>query len=225
MKQFISTVFLLFKKDLLIDYRRKDLFFSLLIFSLLVIFIFDYILGGSSSVLLSIVPALFWIAVMLGATLGISRALSLEIQNGAFYGVLLTPVSRESIFLAKVISMVVLMTFMELILILAMVILFDFWFFNIFYFLGGILLTTVGLATVGVFVAYISGNTTVAEVMMPLLFFPIILPLIVGGMEIMDFALWGGDIVAMYKWLGFVFVFDMLFLTVCSFSFGLIVRE
>ena len=122
MKQFISTVFLLFKKDLLIDYRRKDLFFSLLLFSLLVIFIFDYILGGSSSVLLSIVPALFWIAVMLGATLGISRALSLEIQNGAVYGVLLTPVSRESIFLAKVISMVVLMTFMELILILAMVI-------------------------------------------------------------------------------------------------------
>ena len=114
---------------------------------------------------------------------------------------------------------------MELILILAMVILFDFWFFNIFYFLGGILLTTVGLATVGGVVAYISANTTVAEVMMPLLFFPIILPLIVGGMEIMDFALWGGDIVAMYKWLGFVFVFDMLFLTVCSFSFGLIVRE
>tara|TARA_B100000749_G_scaffold277192_1_gene265693 strand:- start:761 stop:1438 length:678 start_codon:yes stop_codon:yes gene_type:complete len=225
MKQFIFSVFLLLKKDLLIDYRRKDLFFSLLIFSLLVIFIFDYILGGSSSILLSIVPALFWIAVMLGGALGMSRALSLEIQNGAFYGVLVSPVHREAIFLAKVISMVVLMLFMELILVSAMIILFDFWFLNFFHFLSGILLTTIGVATVGVFVAYISGNTTIVEAMMPLLFFPIVLPLIVGGVEIMDFALWGGDIVAMYKWLGFIFVFDMLFLTVCSFSFGLIVRE
>jgi len=225
MKQFISTVFVLLRKDLLIDFRRKDLFFSLLIFSLLVIFIFDYILGGASSILLAIVPALFWIAVMLGGVLGMSRAFSLEVQNGAFYGVLLTPVSREAIFLAKVISMVVLMSFMEFILILAMIILFDLWFLHLFYFLSGILLTTIGVATVGVFVAYISGNTTVVEVMMPLLFFPIILPLIVGGVEIMDFALWGGEMIVMYKWLGFVLVFDMLFITVCSFSFGLIVRE
>jgi len=138
MKRFISTVFILLRKDLLIDYRRKDLFFSLLIFSLLVIFIFDYILGGASSILLAIVPALFWIAVMLGGVLGMSRALSLEVQNGAFYGVLVTPVPREAIFLAKVISMVVLMSFMEFILILAMIVLFDLWFLHLFYFLSGI---------------------------------------------------------------------------------------
>jgi ABC-type transport system involved in cytochrome c biogenesis permease component len=86
-------------------------------------------------------------------------------------------------------------------------------------------LTTLGFATVGTLFSAMAVQTRSREVMLPVLFFPIILPVLVGAVEVSSKALAGESGAAAGRWLPLIGVFDALFLVICPWAFGAVTEE
>jgi ABC-type transport system involved in cytochrome c biogenesis permease component len=86
-----------------------------------------------------------------------------------------------------------------------------------------IVLATLGFATVGTFFAGISVQTRSREILLPVLFFPVVVPVIIGAVEASALALQGGPMVGVWtRWVPLLVVFDALFLVICSWIFGFV---
>ena len=88
-----------------------------------------------------------------------------------------------------------------------------------------ILLATLGFATVGTLFSAIAVQTRSREIMLPILFFPIILPVLIGAVEASNIALGYGSGIGLDRWLPLIVVFDVLFLVICPWVFSFVVEE
>ena len=103
-------------------------------------------------------------------------------------------------------------------------VLFDFSSFSLGLMLA-IVLATLGFAAVGTLFSAMAVNTRSREIMLPLLFLPVITPVIIAAVESSSSSIGGASAVGVERWLGLIAVFDAVFLVICPWVFGLIVEE
>lgn len=224
MRDFIRPVLLLAWKDILLEIRTKDVLVSMLVFALLVAVIFNFALNITPQVVNLLAPGILWVAFAFAGVLAMNRAFVLEKERGSLEGLLLCPVSRDALYFGKMIGTFLFMVVVEIALLPVFAVLFNFSAFSPVL-VGIILLATLGFAVVGTLFSAIAVNTRSREVLLPVLFFPIAVPVIIGAVEASAVAIGGSTTVGVSRWLQLIAVFDVVYLVLCPWAFGLVMEE
>ena len=221
---FLRPLLVLVWKDILLEVRSRELVLSVLVFGFLVAVVFNFALDVTPQRVTALAPGILWVAFAFAATMAMGRAFVREREQGGLEGLLLSPVSRDAIFLGKALANFLFMLLVELALLPVFSALFGFSALS-FSLIGTIVLGTVGFAVVGTLFSAIAVQTRSREIMLPVLFFPIILPVIIGAVEASTRAIGGETAVGFGRWLPLLAVFDALFLVICPWVFSFVVEE
>jgi len=210
---YLTDVGTLARKDLLLELRARDTLPAMLLFVTSTLVIFHFVLPGDSSELAA--NGLLWVAIIFTALLGLSRAFAAEREQGVIDGLVLAPSDRSAIWLGKALSILVFLVLAEVVALPA---------FALFFgdvdgaMIAGVLLADLGIAAVGTLLAAMAAASRARELLLPLLFLPLAIPIVVGGV---------GASVAddPARYIGFLGLYDALFAIVCWASFEYVVTE
>jgi heme exporter protein B len=222
--EFLRPVWVLVWKDTLLELRSRELVVSVFVFGLVVVVIFNFALNVTAQRATVLAPGILWVAFSFAGVLAMNRAFVREREQGGLEGLLLTPVSRDAIFLGKAAASFLFMLLVEVILLPVFAALLGFSAFSLTL-ISTIVLATMGFALVGTLFSAIAVQTRSREIMLPVLFFPVILPVIVGAVEASKQAIGGEPLVGVGHWLPLLGAFDALFLVVCPWVFSFVVEE
>ena len=224
MKDFLGPVLALLWKDVLLELRTKDIVVSVLVFALLAIVIFNFAIDPTPLMVAVVAPGILWVAITFGGVLGLTRSFALEKEGGNLHGLMLTPVGRDAIYFGKMLGNFLFMTAVEIVVFPVFAVMFDLS-LAMPELIPVALLATLGIATVGTVFSAMAVNTRSREVMLPLLFLPVVLPVIVSAVEATGVVIEGGGSGDLARWLPLLAVFDAIFLVVCPAAFNLVVEE
>jgi heme exporter protein B len=224
MTSFLGPLLVMAWKDILLELRSRDIIVSVLVFGFLVVVVFNFALNVTPRLVSELAPGILWVAFAFAGTLAMNRAFVREKEQGGLEGLLLTPVSRDAIFLGKALVSFLFMLIVEAVLLPVFAALLGFSAFS-FTLILTIVLATLGFATVGTLFSAIAVQTRSREIMLPVLFFPIILPVLIAAVEASTQAIGGETSVGLNRWLPLIAVFDGLFLVICPWVFSYVVEE
>jgi heme exporter protein B len=209
-------------KDVRLELRSRDVVISALVFGLIVVVVFNFGLNRTPGSLAPVAPGLLWVAYAFIGVLAMNRAFARELEHGGLDGLLVAPVSRDAIFLGKTLGSLIFMLVIQLVLLPVFAVMLGLP--TLSPVLGLIiLLATLGFATVGTFFSAIAAQTRSREILLPVLFFPVVVPVFIGAVEASALALQGGPTLAIWtRWIPLLVVFDALFLVICSWIFGFV---
>lgn len=212
-------------KDLLVERRSKETLNALLFFSLLLLFVFQLALGPDRERLASVLPGLLWIGFILSGLLALGRTFLIEREHDCWEGLLLAPGDKSAIYLGKLGGNLVVMLAVEA-LVLALFVLF----FNID--IGGALpglavvigLGTLGLAAVGTLFAAMTAHLRARELLFPVLFLPMEVPVLLGTVQATEALFLGEPLGAVSHWLKLLLAADLIYLTAGILMFDFILE-
>ena len=221
-----GTAFAVAAKDLKIEWRTKTAFASSLVFAVLVLAIFYFSRDSTVVSELDIAPAAIWVTFTFAAMLGLNRAFLLEQENRAIDGLLLSPVPRTGIFVGKILGNLAFVAVVELV---------SFPLFSLFFnvpilhvlpgLLGVAAMATIAFVTVGTLLSAMVVRTRFAELMLPILLLPFLVPPIIGAVQITAGILAGRPMSEFAGWLKLLGAFDIAFVTACLLLFEATVEE
>lgn len=179
-RQFTAMV----RKDIISELRTKEMVVSMFLFVVLAMIVFHYafsVRGGGS--LSFYTGGMLWVVFVFGALLGLNRSFVHEKDEGCLDGLLLCPVDRVTIFLAKMTANLI---FLGVIQVFAVPV------FAVFFLTGSVVahlpafvvvlvLADVGIASLGTLLATISMNTRARDLLLPIVFLPLIIPLLIAA--------------------------------------------
>ena len=217
-------MFVIVRKDFLLEIRSRDVVLPVFIFSFLVVVTFNFALESTPSTANLVVPGILWVSVLFGAMVGFGRMFLSESEQGAFQGLLTAPIGRDVIFFGKVISNVLFLLLIELILLPILMVL-----FNVTLSPLDMLYVSIpalfGISLSGMLFAAISMKMRAKEVMLPILFLPVVVPIILGAVESTYGVMNGNDLDEFFKWIILMIGFDLIYCVLGPVSFTMIVED
>ena len=224
MKPYFGAVWAIVRKDVMLELRTKDFVVSVFVFSLLVIVIFSFAIEPTQQLVERVAPGVLWTAFVFGGVLGLARSFALERDGGNLRGLLLAPAPRDAIYMGKMLASFLFMLVVELLVYPAFGVIFDLLLFRVELILVAVL-ATLGIAAVGTLFSAMAVNTRAREVMLPLLFLPAVVPVVIAAVEASAAALGGADAGAVLRWIPLLAAYDAVFVVACAFAFHFVVEE
>jgi heme exporter protein B len=217
MTAYLQDVAVLARKDLLLELRSRETVPAMLLFvvSALVVFHFAVPESLSGETERIVANGLLWIAIVFTALLGLTRTFTAEREQGLLDGLVLAPCDRSAIWLAKALSVFAFLAVAELIALPA---------FALFFepvtaaTIAGVVLVNVGIAAVGSLLSAIAASSRTRELLLPLLFLPLAIPVVIGGVGASATDDPG-------RYLGFLGLYDAIFAIISWASFEYVVTE
>jgi heme exporter protein B len=223
-RQFVGAVGAIAWKDLAAELRSRELFSAMMVFSLLVIVIFNFALELDIATRRSVTSGVLWVTFAFAGTLGLNRSLSMEKEQGCLDGLLLAPVDRAAIYFGKAISNLFFMLVVEVITLPVYSFLYGVNLFNPAL-LAIILLGSIGYTAVGTLLAAMSVQTRTRDMLLPILLFPVVLPVLIAAVKASGAILAGDEFSAVLPWLNLLVVYDVIFIAVAFMGFEYVVQE
>jgi heme exporter protein B len=220
---YLDVVATLVRKDLLSEWRTKDAVSGGLVFALLVLVVFNFAFDLRSDNVEEVAPGVLWTSFIFTGLLSIGRSFEVERERGTLDGLLVAPIDRGAIYLAKTISNVLVMGLVEVVTLPAFVALFDVrlaWLDTV----AVVALGTVGFAGVGTLVAAIAANTRARELMLPLLLFPLAVPVVISSVKATALAI-GARPAEALPWLQLLIAFDVILVAASFLVFEYVLEE
>ena len=213
MSAYLGDVAALARKDLRLELRARDTLPAMALFVVATLVVFHFALPGGASD--DAAYGLLWVALVFTALLGLGRAWSPESEAGALDGLVLATSDRSAIWLGKVIATLAFLLVAEVVALPA---------FALFFApldapsVAGVLLASIGICVVGSLVSAMAAAARGREVILPLLFLPLAIPLVVGGV---------GSSVSPEPgtYLGFLGLYDAVFAILSWAAFEYVVTE
>jgi len=172
------------------------------------------------------VPGILWVAITFAGILGLNRSFIYEVDQGCLLGLLLCPVDHYMLYLGKMIGNFFFMVIMEIIIIPLMIILFNLDILDILLpLLLIVLLGTLGFAAVGTLLSAISVNTRAREILLPVLLFPIAIPILLAAVKATGALINEGTFASAQSWIRILTGFDVIFLVISSLLFEYVVED
>ncbi len=221
---FFRQVAAIVSKDLTRELRTKENLSAMLVFSLLVLIIFNFAFELKGVDLATLGPGVLWVAFSFSGILGLGRSFAAERDQGSLDGILLAPGDRGAIVIGKAIANFIFISMMEAVTLPLFIILFNVsltWLPLV----GYIVLGTIGFAVVGTLLSAIAAATRLREVMLPVLLFPVIVPLLVAAVKITGGALEARPFDEYAGWFNLLVAYDVIFFVVALLSFEYVVEE
>jgi heme exporter protein B len=211
------------RKDLLIELRSRDVLSSAVVFTLLVLLIFNFAIDLTGDVVRAVAPGVLWVTFIFAGMLTLGRTFARERERGALQGLMLAPIDRGGLFVAKLFVNLILLGVVEVFALPAFVAL-----YNLTVRPGALLavvaLGTLGFAGVGTLFAAVAANTRAREALLPLLLFPVLVPVIIGAVKATGESLVGAAADGP-PWLSLLAAFDAIFLALGYALFEYVIEE
>ena len=212
-------------KDLRAEWRTREMFSAMFVFALLIVIIFNFALELRVENARALVPGILWVAFTFSGMLGLNRSFILEKDRGSLEGLLLCPVDRSAIYLGKMLSNVALMAVVEAFLLPITFVLFNLPFHTVPLLLVVVALGTLGFAGVGTLFSAMAVNTRAREEMLPLLLFPVAVPLMIAAVKLTAGVMDGLAMAELTRWWRLLIGFDVIFLTLSLMTFDYVIEE
>ena len=223
---FVRQAGAILAKDLKTEWRAREVFTSMFVFTVLVVVVFQFTIGSNPALIREVAAGVLWVALLFATVIGLQRAVQMEGEEDCLQGVLLAVRDRSALFLAKALAnMIYLVVVSGCILPL-----FALWFrvdlTASLPALGVILvLGIVGLSVLGTLFSLIVLNIRMREVMLPLLFLPVSVPLLIAAVYATDGLIDGRTLADVRDYLILMGVFDVVFLVLALLIFDYVVEE
>ena len=223
---YFQKIFAITYKDVIFEFRSRESVSSMLMFSLLVVIIFSFTFDPGSTYVFEAAPGIIWVAITFSGIIGLNRSFFYEVDKGSMHGMLLTPVDRGVIYFGKVLSNLIFMLIVEIFTLPLFMILFNLDLYSHLAELVSVtLLATIGFAAVGTLFSAMAVNTKTRDVMLPILLFPVFVPVILAAVNATGSILAGESWATIGDWLKLLAVFDVIFLALCYLLFEYVVEE
>jgi heme exporter protein B len=210
---YTADVAALARKDLRLELRARDTLPAMLLFVLSTLAVFHFALPAGTGE--NAAYGLLWIAIVFTALLGLARAWAPEREGGALDGLVLAPCDRSAIWLGKTLATLAFLGAAELVALPA----FALFFAPIdFAAVAGVVLASIGICAVGSLLAAMAAASRGREVILPLLFLPLAIPLVVGGVG-------AGIAPDGATYLSFLGLYDLVFAILSWATFEYVVTE
>jgi heme exporter protein B len=221
----VRQTLLLLRKDLLLELRRHESLMTMFFFGALLLFVFNFSFDLSPAEAATLAPPLLWLAFLFTGTLGLTQLFEAERGNHCLDALLMAPVDRGALFLAKTCFNIILMILVELIVMPLFWILFSLptWQRLPSLFLI-VLLGTIGFCVLGTILSAATLKARARELLLPLVLFPLMIPLILGTIRCMEALMYFGELGDALPWLRLLIGFDVIFLTVGILFFDWVVE-
>ena len=221
---FLKAVAAVVWKDLQAEFRSRELFSAMLVFSLLIILIFNFALELDVKTRQSVTAGVLWATFAFAGTLGLNRSMAIEKDRGCLDGLLLAPVDRSAIYFGKVISNLAFMLIVELIVLPVYSVLYS---VNLFQpgLLLVILLGSIGYVGVGTLLAAMSVQTRTRDILLPILLFPVVIPVLLAAVKASSGFLTGAEWEEILVPLNLLIAYDVIFIAVAFMVFDSVVEE
>jgi heme exporter protein B len=213
-------------KDIRYELRSKQTWLGMGMFALLVLVIFNFTYDLRSDIVLSVAPGALWVAFIFASLLGLGRTVAAEREVGSLDRLLLTPVDRKAIYLAKLLGNLLFIGVVEIVALPVFALL-----FNLPLLQGGSLLMLVviallgalGIASVGTLFSVLTALTRARELLLPILIFPLIVPVVISAVRATTLLF--APSATEPPWLSLLIVFDVIFISVSTLLFHYVVEE
>jgi len=213
MTAYLADVRALARKDLVLELRARDTLPAMLLFVLSTLVVFHFVLPADASALAA--KGLLWVAILFTALLGLSRAFAAEREQGVIDGLVLAPSDRSAIWFGKAIAVLAFLALVEIVALPA---------FALFFSgidgstVAAVALADVGICAVGTLLAGMAAASRARELLLPLVFLPLAVPIVVGGV--------GASVSSQHaKYMGFLALYDAVFALLAWASFEYVVTE
>ncbi|MBA2564276.1 MAG: heme exporter protein CcmB [Gemmatimonadetes bacterium] len=219
----------LIAKDLLLEWRHKEQLAAPAVFALLAATLFVFAVDPTPAELTRLGPGALWVSFLFAGTLGLGKVFAPEERDDALTALLLAPVDRTALFLAKAASAALFMGFMEALMTPVFFALFDLPLLPIlgrFVLVAG--LATAGFSLLGTLLGFLTSRASARELLLPILALPLTLPLLIAAAKATRILLEGpaGPRFAdLHLWLTLMLAFDVVFGVLCCWGFERVVEE
>jgi heme exporter protein B len=222
----VKQAYLLLCKDLLLELRRRDSSLTMFFFGTLLLFVFHFAFDMAPDKVAELAPALLWLAFLFTGTLGLAQLFQAERDNHCLDALLLSPLDRGALFLAKTGFNLILMLAVEVVVIPLFWILFNLSGWNLLPQLFLVtLLGTVGFCVLGTITAAITLRARARELLLPLVLFPLMIPVILATIRCMETVLKTASFGDAIPWLRLLIGFDVIFLTIGVLIFDWVIES
>lgn len=211
-------------KDLRVEWRSRVGLNQVAPFALVVLVLFGLALGPSHRVLAPATAGLFWIAVLLSSVLAVQRSFAIEAADDARDGLRLSGLDAGGIFVGKATAVAVQLLVLEVLLGCAASLLYATHLSGLGLLVAACVLATAGLAAVGTLYGALAAGTRVRETLLPLLFFPLVAPVLLAATKAWDAGLAGrpGDGLS---WLSVLGIFAAAYVAIGTVAFGPLLED
>lgn len=223
--EFVRQSLVIATKDLTIELRSKERLLSMLTFAVLVAVVFTFSLDPTVQSR-GIAGAMIWVTILFAGMLGLGRSFSLEREQDAMVGVLLTPVGRGALFFGKFLANLALLSGATLVVYLIYALFFQLSMFSAAPGLAGVtLLAIVGFMALGTLFSAIAASTRLGDTLLPIVLLPLLIPVVFFGATAVQRLLLDRPFEEIAGSVRMLAAFDLLFLFVCTTLFGKVVEE
>ena len=224
MKESLAVIWAIGRKDLLLETRNKDVIVAISAFALLVLMIFTFAIDINQVNAKLTGPGILWASIAFAGVTGLNRAFALELEGNTLEALMLAPISRDLIYAGKMFGNFLFITAAQIIVIPIFAVLFNLAVLR-WEMLVISLLTTIGFSAIGTLFAAMSMRVRAREVMLPLLFLPVVTPLIMAAVESTSHVVNDGSWPEIAQWIQLALAFDIAFIVISAFIFQQILED
>jgi heme exporter protein B len=211
-------------KDIIAEFRSRELLGAMLVFSLLVILIFNFALELDIRTRETIASGVLWVTFAFAGTLGLNRSMAMEKDRNCLDGLLLAPVDRSALYFGKVVGNLIFMLIVEAIVLPVFSVL-----YNQSLFIPGllfvVLLGSIGYIAVGTLLSAMAVQARTRDVLLPILLFPVTIPVLLAAVKASNGFLLNLEMTEIQPWLSLLITYDVIFTAVAFMVFDFVVEE
>ncbi|MEN8264662.1 MAG: heme exporter protein CcmB [Nitrospirota bacterium] len=224
---FAGNILAITKKDISLELRGKESLSLMFFLSLLLLVIFNLALDMDNENTASLAAGILWVIFAFTGVMGMGRTSMAERDEDAYLSIVFSPVSSESLYIGKVISNFLFLMIIEISTLFFFAVLFDFEkiIISLPGLLPSLLLGTLGFSVVGTLFSFLTTTSKHGEIILPFLFLPVVVPVVLGGVSSMNLILAGRPVEESMKWIQILAVFDFMYLCISLLLFKYLIEE
>lgn len=224
---FLRVAWLIVRKDVIVELRSREIVYTTVFFAASCVLVFAFSLVRQDRDVSGFAAGILWIAVAFSGTLALGRVFERERVNETLHALMLAPSERPAVYVGKLIGIVLLMALVEVVLVPMVALMFQApitqhaGYLMLLLFLG-----TLGFAAVGTLFAAMLVRARSRDVLLPILLYPITIPVIIAGVRGTAVLFEADSGLAMVRaWLGMLTFFDVVFITLSLWTFEAVMTE
>jgi heme exporter protein CcmB len=224
---FATTVWLITRKDLLIEARSREILYTTIFFAVACVLVFAFGFVREGRAVTDAAAGILWIAIAFSGTLALGRAFERERQNETLRALMLAPVDRPALYVGKLLGVLILLALVEIVLVPLVALMFQAPLFQHIWLMLGLLGGgTLGFAAVGTLFAAMLVRARSRDVLLPLLLYPMTIPVLIAGVR-GTAALLQADVdePMARAWVAMLAFFDVVFVTLALWTFEPVMTE
>jgi heme exporter protein CcmB len=224
---FLRVAWLVFRKDVAIEVRTREILYTTLFFAVSCVLVFSFAFVREGQAVEDVPAGILWIAILFSGTLALGRTFERERYGDTLKALLLAPAPRAAIYVGKLLGIVLLLALVELLLVPLLALLFSAPLFDRPLLLTGLLAAgTMGFSAVGTLFAAMLVRARTRDVLLPILLYPITIPVIIAGVRGTAALLQATpDEPVARMWIALLVAFDTVFVTLALWTFEPLMTE